>query len=213
MRTVGEILKSKRLEKKISLEEIQQATKIKASYLEAVEKNEFTKVPGGAPITKGFIRNYAQFLGLSPTEILAVFRRDFRESKSGEIIPHGYYEPLNQPRFAWNPRLTIFLGLAILFVSLTGYLFYQVFVTLGKPRLVVTLPGEGVMVKEPEIAIVGQSDPDATVLVGGDLVTITKEGDFKTRISLFPGENKIKIEAVSRRGKKSEILRKVFYQP
>lgn len=212
MKTVGEILKNKRLERKLTLEEAQQVTKIKVSYLEAVEKNDFGKIPGGAPIAKGFIRNYAELLGLSSTEVLAVFRRDFQESKTGEIIPHGYYEPLNQPRLTWNPKLTVFLGLAILFFSLTGYLFYQVFSSIGKPRLTLYAPQEGTVVRQTEIEVLGKSDPDASVFVNSELITIDKEGNFGIKVNLFPGENKIQIEAISRRGKKAEIIRRIIQE-
>lgn len=197
----------------MSLEEAEKSTKIRVRYLEALEKNEFGKITGGAPIVKGFIKNYAQFLELSPVDILAVFRRDFRESKTGEIIPHGYYEPLNRPRLAWSPRLTVALGVIILLSGLFYYLFSQVFSFLGSPHLVVSAPIEGMMVRFSEIEVQGQTDPDATLLVGGELVVLDKEGKFKTQMNLFPGENKIKIEAISRRGKKTTLWRKITYEP
>ncbi len=213
MRTVGEILKVKRLERKLTFDEVEKATKIRTKYLEAIEKNDFGKIPGGAPTTKGFIKNYAQFLELAPVDILAVFRRDFRESKTGEIIPHGYYEPLNKPKLAWNPRLTMIFGVVVLLVVLFGYLFSQVFTSLGVPRLMVSEPADGQSLKFSEIWVQGKSDPDATVLVNSELVVLDKEGSFKTQVSLFPGENKIKIEAISRRGKKATVLRQVKYEP
>lgn len=213
MRTVGEILKVKRLERKLAFEEIEKATKIRAKYLEAIERNDFGKIPGGAPIAKGFIKNYAQFLELAPADILAVFRRDFRESKTGEIIPHGYYEPLNKPKLAWNPRLTMIFGVVVLLVVLFGYLFSQVFIFLSVPRLIVNEPVNGKSLKFSEIWVQGKSDTDATVLVNGELVVLDKEGNFKAQVSLFPGENKIKIEAISRRGKKATVLRQVKYEP
>jgi len=213
MRTVGEILKSKRLEKKLSLEEIEEATKIRVKYLEAVEKNDFASIPGGAPITKGFIKNYAQFLSLLPTDLLAIFRRDFRESKTGQIIPQGYLEPLNRSKFSWNPKLTIFLGIFLLVISLGTYLLYQFSSYLGAPRLTVSAPTEGALVYQTEIEVLGKSDADASVFVNGDLVALDREGNFEMKLNLFPGENKIKIEAISRRGKKTELTRQVEYRP
>lgn len=209
MRTVGEILKNKRLEKKLGLDEVEKATKIRAKYIEAIEKNDFSKIIGGAPTTRGFIKNYAQFLDLPPIEILAVFRRDFRESKTGQIIPHGYYEPLNKTRFAWNPKLTIILGVFVVVLMLAIYLFYQVFSYFSAPRLVISSPEPNAIVRQSDLEIIGKSDADSTVFVNGELVALDREGNFQTKVSLFQGENKISIEAVSRRGQKTEISRTV----
>lgn len=213
MRTVGEILKNKRLEKKLSLEEVEESIKIRTKYLEAVEKNDFSKIIGGAPITKGFIRNYAQFLGLSAVDLLAIFRRDFRESRTGQIIPQGYLEPFNKSKFSWNPKLTIFLGIGLLVLAFGTYLSFQFASYLGSPRLTIISPADKTLVSQSEIEVAGKSDADASVFVNGELVSLDKEGNFQTKINLFPGENRIKIESISRRGKKTELVRQVEYQP
>lgn len=205
MKTAGEILRNTRVEKKLEFEEIEKATKIRTKYLDALEKNDFAKIPGGAPTTKGFIKNYAEYLGLSAVGVLAVFRRDFRESKTGQIIPQGYYEPINSHKLSWNPRFTVFLGVAILVAGLSAYLFFQVFSYFSPPSLSVSSPKEGSLISQQDVEILGKSDPDATVYVNGELVAIDEKGNFQTKISLFPGDNKVKIESVSRRGKKTEI--------
>ncbi|MDO8551562.1 MAG: helix-turn-helix domain-containing protein [bacterium] len=212
MRTVGEVLKNKRLEKKLTLAEVEAATKIRAKYLEAVEKNDFTKIVGGAPTTKGFIKNYAEFLGLSPVELLAIFRRDFHESKTGQIIPHGYLEPLNKGRFSWSPKLTLLFGIVILVLIFSGYLIYQVSSYNAEPNLTILNPKEGSIIDKPEIEINGKSDTDAVVYVNGETVALDKNGDFQSKISLFRGENKVKVEAVARNGKRTEIVRRVEYE-
>lgn len=213
MRTVGEILKTAREKSGFSHTEIEKETKIRTHYLEAVEKNDFTKIPGGAPTTKGFIKNYAEFLGLSSRDVLAVFRRDFKESKTGKIIPQGYYEPLGQPKFSWNPKLTIVAGIVALILVFAGYLFYQLLSLLAPPRLMVNALGEGAVVTEAEITLSGSSDPDASVFINDELITLTQEGEFQATIGLFPGENTISVKAVSRRDKETKVLRKVKYEP
>ncbi|MDP2664068.1 MAG: hypothetical protein Q8P08_01370, partial [bacterium] len=65
---------------------------------------------------------------------------------------------------------------------------------------------------QQDVEISGKSDSDATVYVNGELAAMDEKGNFQTKISLFPGDNKIKIESVSRKGKKSEIDRSVTRQ-
>ncbi len=213
MRTAGEILQERRKAKHLSLTEVEKATKIRERYLEAIEKNDFGKIPGAAPIVKGFIKNYAEVLELSADQILAVFRRDFSESKTGEIVPHGYWEPIGRSPLSWNPRLTVFFGIFLLFTAFAFYFFFQVFSLLGSPKMEVFLPKEGEVRQEMTIEVAGKTDPDATVTINGELVILDKEGKFKTRLSLFQGENTVQVEAVSRRHKKTTILRHVTYTP
>jgi len=63
MVNVGEKLYEERVKKGHTLEEVSKATKIRASFLLAIEKGEYKKLPSGTYV-HGFVRNYARFLGL-----------------------------------------------------------------------------------------------------------------------------------------------------
>ena len=65
-------LTSRREKKKISLEEISQATKIGVRSLQAIEAGEFQKLPGGIYSTS-YIRQYAKAIDFDESEILAVY--------------------------------------------------------------------------------------------------------------------------------------------
>lgn len=64
----GAHLRNIRIAKGVSLDEISAATKVKKSYLEAIESDNPRRFP--APVfMKGFIKAYAKALGLNPEEI------------------------------------------------------------------------------------------------------------------------------------------------
>lgn len=65
----GEELRREREIRGISLKEIADATKISKRFLEAIEKNDHKSLP--APVfTRGFVREYARYLGLSADEMV-----------------------------------------------------------------------------------------------------------------------------------------------
>src|SRR5947209_2087278 len=66
---VGELLSATRQKRHISLADVAEATRIKVAYLEALESGDYKLLPGQAYIT-GFLRNYAQFLGLHPDDVV-----------------------------------------------------------------------------------------------------------------------------------------------
>ena len=54
----------------VSLEEISAATKISIRFLQAIENEELSKLPGGI-FTRSFVRTYARYLGLDEERVLA----------------------------------------------------------------------------------------------------------------------------------------------
>src|SRR5258708_6923642 len=70
MTSIGERLRRQRLQNKMSIEKIALDTKISARLLEAIEAEQFEKLPGGV-FRRSFVLQYARALGLDPDEISA----------------------------------------------------------------------------------------------------------------------------------------------
>ena len=73
MNNIGEYLKNTRTAKKFSIEDVAEATGIRAQYLDALEKGEYSKIPGDVFI-KGFIRNYGNYLGLDGNDLVEQYK-------------------------------------------------------------------------------------------------------------------------------------------
>jgi len=61
----------------ISLEQIAESTKISVRSLEAIERGEFRKLPGGIYNTS-YIRQYAKAIDYDESAILAVYHREMK---------------------------------------------------------------------------------------------------------------------------------------
>jgi cytoskeletal protein RodZ len=59
----------------VSIEEAERATKIRRRYIEAIEAGDFDRLPDGPP-SRGFIKNYARYLGLDPDQSLTDFEAE-----------------------------------------------------------------------------------------------------------------------------------------
>ena len=71
---VGDILRSSRLQMKMSVQQVSSALRIKPVYIEALEKGDFERIPGHAYMI-GFLKTYAGFLGLQPDRIVQLMQR------------------------------------------------------------------------------------------------------------------------------------------
>ncbi len=73
MASFGENLRREREMRGVTLDEISGATKISVRFLQALETEEFFKLPGGI-FTRSFIRAYSQYLGLNEDSVLAEYQ-------------------------------------------------------------------------------------------------------------------------------------------
>lgn len=120
---VGNKLREARTRRHLGLQEVEEATKIRGRYLQAIENEDWDQLPGDT-YTRAFIRTYAGFLGLDG-ERLAEEQRQVRGStRPGERLPR--VEPRSRRvrrdtrPSAVSPRLIAFIVSALLVVALIG---------------------------------------------------------------------------------------------
>ena len=97
----GEELRREREIRGISLKEIADATKISRRFLEAIERNDHKTLP--APVfTRGFVREYARYLGLNSEEM--VNRYNFAAAGDERIEKSDHLERLVHPEPTIEPK-------------------------------------------------------------------------------------------------------------
>src|SRR3954471_15892230 len=96
----GEELRREREIRGISLKEISDATKISKRFLEAIERNDHKTLP--APVfTRGFVREYARYLGLSSEDM--VNRYNYAAAGDDRIEKSPHLDRLVAPPIAATP--------------------------------------------------------------------------------------------------------------
>jgi cytoskeleton protein RodZ len=106
----GELLKREREMREVSLNEVTKATRIGPHFLEALENEEWDKLPGGF-FNRGYVRAIARFLGLDEENLLAEY--DLAHGDSNLPTPQPYENKIPRPPI-WVPLLGLLALLAIL---------------------------------------------------------------------------------------------------
>jgi len=197
----GQRLSEERNRKGLTIEEVSKATKIKASFLSAIEKSDYTKLPSST-YASGFVKNYAEFLGLPKKEILALFRREFDENKDFKVLPSGFVKNDDFPIQRFRIGQT-FLIILFIFLGLIGYLAFQYRYAILNPPLEIYSPKQKTASQRTIVS--GRTDPNVTLLINDSPVSLDDKGNFKKTLDLFPGKATIKIKAINRFGRKTEI--------
>lgn len=116
MARMGECLRSAREAKGISIAQAEEATKIRAPYLQAIEEENYESLPP-LVFVRGFIRNYATYLGLNPDDILNLEGAPPPESETPLVLPAVEEDLLVPPAV---PRLLLVLAVVALLALLAG---------------------------------------------------------------------------------------------
>ena len=98
--TPGEILRTARLKRRISLTEAEQATRIRQRYLQALEDDDYSVLPKGV-YSVGFLRNYAIYLGVPPDDVLSGADPRRRRERQPELRSVAPPIQLSAPRTMW----------------------------------------------------------------------------------------------------------------
>ena len=119
--SIGEQLRLAREERGIGLREICDQTRISVHYLEAIEANDYKRLPGGV-FNRSFIKAYARCIGYDEREAIEGYTRYLREhgDTSDDVNTHPMHSKVYTDTPATrSPLLTVFLAIVIL-ALLTG---------------------------------------------------------------------------------------------
>ena len=125
---IGEVLKRTRTRQGIEIAEVEERTKIRTKYLRALESEDWEVLPSPA-YARGFLRTYAQLLGLDADAVVDEFRRQV-EAEPDSALAYGFGEPVLEGRRRpgggepgrWRGGMLVVVGLiaAVLVLAVIG---------------------------------------------------------------------------------------------
>ncbi|HJY98090.1 MAG TPA: helix-turn-helix domain-containing protein [Patescibacteria group bacterium] len=206
MKTIGEIIKSARVRKSISLKSLEETTKIKGSFIDAIEKQKWESLPP-FPTVLGFIKSLSSPLNLDEKAMIAFLKRDYPPKKLG-INP----KPDVGGKFLWNPKYTFIAGIVIAALSILGYFGFQYYRFVSPPRLNIESPKENQIVTGGDLIVFGSTDSDAKITVNNQPVLVDEAGKFSVSVPVVPETEEVVVVATNRSGKSATVKRTINVQ-
>ncbi|HYL63969.1 MAG TPA: RodZ domain-containing protein [Candidatus Methylomirabilis sp.] len=155
--TFGERLKRERELREVSLNELTKATRIGTHFLEALESEQWEKLPGGV-FNRGFVRAIARYLGLNEESWLAEY--DVAHGETNVPAPVPYENKIPRPPI-WIPILGLLVILGVLAGLVAGGIYgwrrYAAHRAAKKSSSSATQPAQSVA--ESRAAVPGTTDP------------------------------------------------------
>jgi len=94
MSDLGALLRKAREQRGYTLDDIQEVTKIRKRYLEAIENGEYKVLPGSFYV-RAFVKTYAETVGLDAEEVLRLYQKELPKPAVADTVPA---EPLARKR-------------------------------------------------------------------------------------------------------------------
>jgi cytoskeletal protein RodZ len=196
--TFGERLKRERELREVPPEEITLATRIGPRFLEALENEDWDKLPGGV-FNRGFVRSIARYLGLDEEAFLAEY--DLAYNAHAQLLEQKHAAQKIENRIPPTPLwMPIVFGAGVLLI-LAGLIYGGIYAwhrfmkhQAPSPASSAVPPGSSTPSSPPP----NPSQPPATPQIALDLsvstnaetrVTIQADGTTVFDSTLHPGEN------------------------
>jgi len=118
MNQLGPIFKEARAKSGKTIDDAVRETKIAKKYLIAIEDENFDIFPGETYLL-GFLRNYSQFLGLDPDEMVLKYR-DYKIQEQPAPIEQLTAKPKNTRRYLLTILVALLVVSSVLYILLSG---------------------------------------------------------------------------------------------
>lgn len=200
--TLADQLKRVRLEKDISLAEVEECTKIQTKYLEILEEGNYKELPGDV-YAKTWIKIYGEFLGLNTKELLVLYQIEKNISQKIKIL--DYNNSLIKDIFLLRPKTLKLVAIGIVILGLLTYLGYEVNNIVAAPAIVINEPVNNYVTTDNRIAIQGSTQTEAQLTINNEVILLDETGNFKQEINLVMGLNKLQISVKKKHSRTNNL--------
>lgn len=200
MLSVGEVFRREREKLRLTIPQVEKATKIRGKYLTALESNNWDVFESKVYIS-GVIKNYARYLKIDIRKAQAYFRRDY-ERKEITKFKKNDVEKYITPQTK-KVAISFFVGIFLIFFT---YFAYQLFIFLSPPKVMITSPTQKVFRNVEKITVKGKTEKEASITIFGERVFPNKDGEFSYEFPVKKGKNELIIDVIGGNGKKTRLI-------
>ncbi len=211
-KSLGEILRGRRKKYKLSLRQIEKATKIKKSYLVALEANNWHELPSEVYIS-GFLNTYSKTLKLDSKRILKHFKREHEAQKNYEKKVIEKPKEIKVAKVYFTPKMMVIGIISAVVLALGVYLWFQISGFASPPNLNISEPASNeIKTASDKIKIQGSTDIDSNVTLNNQPIPVDISGNFEQSVSLSRGINVFEVTSTNNVGKKTTKILQVMVE-
>lgn len=189
MSDIGNSLREARIRRGLTIKDVEDVTKIRSKYLEALEENDYEVLPGST-YAKAFLRTYASFLKLDADELLQDYRDRPEVRREDSVVRNEVVQKSRSQTSAERKKQRVRR-------SQRGYLIVGVLAVIAIFLLAWFGSGRG---QDDSVALDSSSFSSATNTTGGPTTTAAPEAAVSSTTTVsVTGENVALVVTVTER--------------
>ena len=193
LHNLADKLKKARLEKGLSLSDVQKKTNINIKYLDILERGEYEKLPGNIYV-RSWLKIYGKLLGLPVLELLEDYKdQNFINKQLKKVIKNKKKSKLKNELL--KPKIIKMFIIVLIIFILLGYLAWEIKKIISPPYIEIINPNNNYITGESTIVIYGKTIPEVELMINNESVLLNKNGNFEKEINLMIGLNNLEISA------------------
>lgn len=206
-RTLGEKLRALRKRQHLTLEKAENETKVRAKYLDALERGAYGELPADVYVL-GFLAKYAEFLGASKNDLTSLYHSERGTSGAPSNIAPEIR--LKEKKAYLTPKIVVLFLVFLGAVGFVGYIFYAIEHFTAPPNLEIQSPSAETVIHQDRVEVVGKTDEGASLKINDQVVFLDDKGNFKETVKLQTGLNNIEVRATNRVKKETVKVIKIL---
>jgi cytoskeletal protein RodZ len=196
----GGKLRQARERRGISLRQIAASTKISAAALDALERNDISKLPGGI-FSRSFVRSYALEVGLDPDETVREFVERFNQETAATERTVAAEVPEEEREFQERQRRAARIAgaaIAVLVIVIVGAVFaYRARAARSRAQEQRQMTQDGAVVAPSQPAPAAAEQPAARADTGRPSSPLPAQDKDKDKAPAVPGQLRLEIRPTS----------------
>lgn len=209
MEEIGRTLRETRERLGLTLEEAERTIRIRSSLLGALERGEFDSLPS-ATQARGFLHNYAEFLGIDPEALLRQYDESKQPKRRRSLVARGSSKPADNKKTKRQTRMPSWFSTDI-FVIATITLGVIVVLGWGGRKLFTSISsGEDAAAVESSADAISQPTatytPSPAVSTLADLTQLTTEEPTATPTLILNVLDTVNLQVIAERESWVQVL-------
>ncbi len=200
--TLGTVLTRRRHESGRSRADAAGEADVSTQFAADLEKARYDNLSRDV-YTLHSVRRYARVLGMEE----ATAESRYAEDRGSTTEIPSFHRSRHKLAPVVTSSILVRGLLAVVALTIIGYIAYQVIAAAGKPPLEVVFPRENQVVYTTEIELVGQTQPGNTITVDGRQITVADDGSFRYVLALPEGRHSVNVVAENDLGRTSRVTR------
>ncbi len=209
MEEIGRTLRETRERLGLTLEEAERAIRIRASRLETLERGEFDSLPSAAQ-ARGFLHNYAEFLGLDSEELLQRYDESRQPKRRRSLVARGTSKTVDNKDTVRRMRMlgwfsTDIFVVAIITLGVIVVLIWggrKLYANIGSGEDAAAVASSADAVSLPTAT----SSPSPTVSALADLTQLTAEEPTATSTLILNVLDQVNLQVIAERESWVQVL-------